>query len=165
VCVKCREEHEARDMRLRLFATTARISSLLLESAALATEVQQLRDQLQAVGVEREEPQRRWRPEVVAFADAMERELRANDHKGGWRDDHHDDLMSRLSDELLELQQALDLSRGKSAAYYPNNPNGPTWQSVVLSEAADVANFAMMIADVCEALHYREHGPDKEPRG
>jgi hypothetical protein len=54
VCVKCREEHEARDMRLRLFATTARISSLLLESAALATEVQQLRDQLQAVGLERD---------------------------------------------------------------------------------------------------------------
>jgi NTP pyrophosphatase (non-canonical NTP hydrolase) len=94
----------------------------------------------------------RWRPEVVAFADAMERQLRANDHKGGWRDEHHDDLLARLREETEELAGVLDLGQGNSAHFYPNDPNGPKWSDEVRREAADVANFAMMIADVCDAL-------------
>lgn len=73
-----------------------------------------------------------WRPEVRAFADLMEAKLRENDHKPGWKRDHPADLMDRLKEELAELHDALfagDLE-------------------LIGPEAADVANFAMMIADV-----------------
>jgi hypothetical protein len=95
----------------------------------------------------------RWRRAVVAFADAMERELRANAHKGGWRECHHDALLARLVEETNELETALHaIGSGGAARLFPNDPNGPKWHNLVLSEAADVANFAMMIADVCDAL-------------
>ena len=94
----------------------------------------------------------RWRPEVAAFADAMEAQLRANDHKGGWHDDHHDDLLDRLREETKELADVLDLSGGKAGRFFPSDPQGPTWSAEVLREAADVANFAMMIADNAERL-------------
>lgn len=66
--------------------------------------------------------------EVKAFAVAMEAKLRANDHKGGWKQSPVTYLFSRLEEEVAELKKAV--------------VNGGT-----LGEAADVANFAMMIAD------------------
>jgi NTP pyrophosphatase (non-canonical NTP hydrolase) len=65
---------------------------------------------------------------------------------------HHDDLLARLKEETAELANVLDLGHGKYARFYPNDPTGPKWSDEVRSEAADVANFAMMIADVCDAL-------------
>lgn len=44
----------------------------------------------------------RWRPEVIAFADLMEAQLRANDHKPGWKDDLACDLLPRLREETDE---------------------------------------------------------------
>jgi hypothetical protein len=76
------------------------------------------------------------RPEVLAFAVAMETRLRANDHKGGWGSCSAAHLLSRVADEFKELKRAVgDLNGGD-----------------ILHEAADVANFAMMVADVCGAL-------------
>ncbi len=79
------------------------------------------------------------RAEVIAFADAMEERLRANDHKGGWRDCELGWLSQRLLEEWRELDGAL----------WPEETRDPV---EVIHEAADVANFAMMIADVCGAL-------------
>lgn len=84
-----------------------------------------------------------WRPEVVAFANLMEAQLRANDHKGGWRNDRAADLHSRLLEEAEELFDALNWRSAFLGAADPER---------IGSEAADVANFAMMIADVCGAL-------------
>lgn len=95
----------------------------------------------------------RWRPEVQAFADLMEQQLRANDHKPGWKgEDAISDLFPRLIEEAEELQEALQqwavrVGWGESALYLPQNV------ARVGREAADVANFAMMIADVCGAPH------------
>lgn len=71
------------------------------------------------------------RPEVVAFALAMETKLRENDHKRHWRFLDRRTLSRRLTEEREELRQAFN--RGDPAE--------------VLREAADVANFAMMLAD------------------
>jgi hypothetical protein len=68
------------------------------------------------------------RPEVLWFAMQMEAQLRANDHKPGWKEDSIGALMERLFEEAHELDQSL-------------NP------IQTIKEAADVANFAMMIAD------------------
>lgn len=81
------------------------------------------------------------RPEVLAFAHLMERQLRANDHKPGWKGHAPHDLAVRMFQEATEATWAIaDWKDG----------TGDT-QSVG-TEAADVANFAMMIADVCGAL-------------
>ena len=82
------------------------------------------------------------RPEVRIFAEAMERRLRANDHKGGWKHETvYAYLLPRLLEELGELAMLL------SDAYL-QTPKSER----ILQEAADVANFAMMIADVTGAL-------------
>jgi NTP pyrophosphatase (non-canonical NTP hydrolase) len=74
----------------------------------------------------------RWRPEVVAFADAMEAKLRENDHKRPWYCLDMRTLSRRLTQEREELRRAVEV--GDPAE--------------VLREAADVANFCMMTADM-----------------
>ena len=73
------------------------------------------------------------RPEVRRFAQCMETQLRANDHKGGWHDDGWEALLRRLREETKELARELRRNRLRIED--------------VVNEAADVANFAMMIAD------------------
>lgn len=91
------------------------------------------------------------RPEVAAFALAMEERLRANDHKGGWDRDHPYALHDRLLDEAKEL-------RGEIRESWVTLGKNPSDEAVAVAtrrihhEAADVANFAMMVADRCFAL-------------
>lgn len=68
---------------------------------------------------------------VQTFGCHMIAKLDANAHKGHWSTVTVDYLLNRLRQEVEELADALD--RG-----LPNH---------IVSEAADVANFAMMIAD------------------
>jgi hypothetical protein len=74
------------------------------------------------------------RGEVLLFALAMERKLRQNDHKGGWKNEWSPRLLERLWEEHVELYAAIETGGD------------------ILGEAADIANFAMMIADVEGAL-------------
>lgn len=84
------------------------------------------------------------RPEVAAFALAMERKLAANDAKKGkrgWKDHNPHDLLRRVSEEAVEVLHALkdrDLGCGDDVA--------------ILNECADVANMAMMVADAAGVL-------------
>ena len=68
---------------------------------------------------------------VEAFARLMRDKLRANKHKAHWSACSDSWLMSRLWDEHAELLGAI--ARGTD--------------DEIISECADVANFAMMIAD------------------
>ncbi len=79
----------------------------------------------------------RLRPELDAFADLMEKVLRRNDHKGHWCACTTSYLFSRLVEEVGELGRSIDEERAKDR---------------IRKEAADVANFAMMIADVVGGL-------------
>lgn len=82
-------------------------------------------------------------PVVDAFARAMMGKLHKNHHKGDraqWRDDMPSDLITRAQEELDELRAEV----GKGG-----------WgigRSMILAEAADVANMAMMTADSCGAI-------------
>ena len=95
------------------------------------------------------------RPSVVAFAIEMERELRANARKGNraaWRREFPADLIAHLSEELDELD---------TAAWELRRPGMrldaiPARLAAVRSEAADVGNMAMMVADACGALDVPE---------
>lgn len=73
---------------------------------------------------------------VIDFAGVMEKKLSENRHKGdveGWRELKVGKLLAAFDDEVLELREAI-LKRER-------------WDKVE-REAADVANFIMMVADV-----------------
>jgi len=126
------------------------------------------------------------RQEVFVFAQAMEKELLENDHKGGWKKCDPQWLLSRMCDELVELLDCFDVertnapdrigpreafliaqdhlraaagilrkhtgthnTRGLARALAPDEARHSRSTDGVLSEAADVANFAMILADVC----------------
>lgn len=84
------------------------------------------------------------RPEVQAFAEAMELKLRQNDHKGGWKDMSPAKLFIRAAEELKEADEVVSL--------YLFDGRKTTPAAVVLDELVDVANFLMMTADVCGAI-------------
>lgn len=86
------------------------------------------------------------RPVVAWFSGVMEERLRANDHKGGWSHCSQRFLLARIFEEVFELEAAIE--------------NGAI-PADIESEAADVANFAMMLADVCGGDGRRTH--DKTP--
>lgn len=89
------------------------------------------------------------RPEVQRFALLMEEQLRKNDHKGGWQHELAADLFTRIKDETEELGDALRRGPGTP------NPFGPYDKPArkrIGHEAADVANFCMMVADVVGAI-------------
>lgn len=77
------------------------------------------------------------RPEVRQFAQAMEAQLQKNEHKGGWRG-------SKKTFLLNELEKNLVCLTGK--ALYGGE------KTDVICRAVNVANFAMMISDVCGTL-------------
>jgi NTP pyrophosphatase (non-canonical NTP hydrolase) len=88
------------------------------------------------------------RPELLAFAQRMERVLRANDHKGGWRLMSVEALFNRAVEELDELQRAMKFSRDPAK---------------IAHEAIDVANFMLMIADNAPRIpQFRRPTPNTE---
>jgi NTP pyrophosphatase (non-canonical NTP hydrolase) len=75
-------------------------------------------------------------PCVDKFAAAMKEQLIKNEEKGGWKDCANNYFFARLFDEIGELRDALRAARG-----------GARERKEILHEAADVANFIMMIVD------------------
>ncbi|MCM3141688.1 hypothetical protein [Brevibacillus sp. MER 51] len=73
------------------------------------------------------------REQVRWFAGQMEAKLQENDHKGGWEKCQFPFLYRRLIEEVQELRVTYD-DQSKSL-------------EDMIRESADVANFAMMIAD------------------
>ena len=72
------------------------------------------------------------RPEVMTFTKDMEAKLRVNDHKDGWADIGLTKLFVLLNGETEELEEALQDNDARN----------------IIDECADVANYAMMIADI-----------------
>jgi hypothetical protein len=85
------------------------------------------------------------RAEVLWFAQEMEGKLRANDHKGHWDGCRFDYLSRRLAEESEELNKAILASSGQITLTRAEADR-------IIHEAADVANFAMMIADNAKRL-------------
>lgn len=95
------------------------------------------------------------RPVVAAFAQTMEQKLCDNDHKGGWHDDGEQALLKRLREETDELEAALRRGPGTGVPFGERSAKAV---ANIGREAADVANFAMMLADVCGAIAARAGG-------
>lgn len=85
------------------------------------------------------------RPEVLRYAVLMERELRANDHKPGWKNNKPADLMERVEEEFVEFREVMQ--------DFPLNPHSEfLMKDLVAEEASDVSNMIMMILDVMNVL-------------
>jgi hypothetical protein len=70
---------------------------------------------------------------VREFSYDMEKQLEANDHKGGWNDEDHHFLTAQLAKNLFDLNYELKkVDRDKHK---------------ITIRCANIANFAMMIAD------------------
>jgi hypothetical protein len=100
-------------------------STLTKEEQALLEDVRQVR-------------QAQYEPAVKNFGAAMIGKLVVNHDKGGWEACDMQYLFRRLQEEILELQHAV---------HHGADP------ARVLGEAADVANFAMMITENHKAEH------------
>jgi hypothetical protein len=88
------------------------------------------------------------RPVLMWFASQMERKLRENDHKGGWSACTMRYLLLRMKNESAELAGAIRRARQRAV-------NDDYWNvddvRTIIREAADVANFAMIVADNARA--------------
>lgn len=129
------------------------LTALLIERDALAVQVAALLDEKarSAIGA--------LRPEVIAFARAMQFKLDKNAKKKGWPEqDQHGDrgwkscppmfLECKLEEEVRELLEAL-LGSDIEA---------------IRCEAADVGNIAMMLADNAGALGTSDDTDEKNVR-
>lgn len=91
------------------------------------------------------------RLEVKKFADAMETELKENDHKKGWKNCTSGFLISKLDEETKELLEVVRAYKNINNEELLHD-DMTELKARILSEAADVGNIAMMIADICGAL-------------
>ncbi|MEW9578589.1 hypothetical protein U9K47_25090 [Bacillus toyonensis] len=88
------------------------------------------------------------------FAEHMESKLSENDHKGGWEEDTADDLLEKLKAELVELKGELEPDLVPSSV--------PVWSANIIRECADIANYAMMIADITNRYVYPYKPPNSK---
>lgn len=87
--------------------------------------------------------------ELRAFTDAMQYKLHVNRQKGKWEGAKLEDLFELLIREVGELKAEIN----------DPNPN----QIAIQFEAADIANFALMIANVATRISTGELNPDGSP--
>ncbi|MEK4149042.1 hypothetical protein NST02_18425 [Robertmurraya sp. FSL W8-0741] len=83
--------------------------------------------------VQQMEPNPKPRKVVSEFAHDMDKQLKVNDHKGGWNDEEHHFLSAQLAKNMFALNHELKkLNKDKHE---------------ITIRCANIANFAMMIAD------------------
>lgn len=83
--------------------------------------------------VQQMDPCPKPRKAVMQFAHDMERQLLVNEHKDGWRNEHHEFLVNEMKKNLTKLIANL-LNEDKD-------------KYEITKRCVNIANFAMMIAD------------------
>jgi predicted house-cleaning noncanonical NTP pyrophosphatase (MazG superfamily) len=96
------------------------------------------------------------RDEVKKFAEKMEKVLKENDYKGGWKDSSDDYLQEKLLEEVAEYFQACECSPlqvisnfADSLILAGNEVDALKNHNMVnkKKELADIANICMMLHD------------------
>lgn len=83
----------------------------------------------------------------------MEAKLLENEHKGDWKHEPFTFLLNRMEEELQELRDAV-MESLMEAIERANGEFTDEERTRIIREAADVANFAMMIADNTGGLEW-----------
>ncbi len=97
------------------------------------------------------------RPTLVEFTVMVEARLALNDFKGGWEECNTYDMMTKLFEEVRELDRAVHFIGtvpGEEGLNFSERTQRR--QELVAAEAEDVAAVAMMVADRGGIL--RKHG-------
>ena len=79
------------------------------------------------------------RPSLLRFAIEMEKQLKRNDHKGGWSDMEDQVLLRYLSQKVQEVE---DIVQYESSSFLTEKDI-----KIIIKKCADIGNYAMMIAD------------------
>jgi hypothetical protein len=90
------------------------------------------------------------RPEVMAFAEEMERKLRKNDTKRTWTLCPADYLAQQLVREACELLASMKFDKKSMEKFFRqaiDSLDAHDYSSDPKPEAVDVSNFSMMIFD------------------
>lgn len=101
------------------------------------------------------------RPELMSFSQAMEKRLKEFDEpKGedGWKTAYTGPLLDRLAAKIADLRRDVLHLDTVQARKVPRQ-NASEARAELLSSACDVANYAMLVADVCGALPLAEPNP------
>ncbi|MNU34876.1 hypothetical protein D3C71_234620 [compost metagenome] len=85
------------------------------------------------------------RPEVQWFAEQMELMLQANEHKGGWSSESSEFLLMECERNFDMLDVAV--SNHTRASHTDSKELRKEWMAAIMRRSANVANFAMMVAD------------------
>jgi hypothetical protein len=97
------------------------------------------------------------RPSVAWFAQRMEAKLAKNDFKDGWINCSASELYEMLQHECKELEEKYRARQIETARdselHLPHFKD--TSNDSLIDECADIANFAMMIADLFGMQHGR----------
>ena len=144
VCVNCGKllDIEQSDERLRAALEDIRDHAVRIGLATVHLKAEQaLYTTTEPTGAQRIT----LRPEVQWFAQQMEAKLRENDHKGGWGNESLLWLYTRMIEEAEEVKAEIKAAFDREIDY-----------NKIIREAADVANFAMMIADNARRINAPE---------
>jgi len=138
-------ELEAQNAALR--EALEEVNSILPDKRYFSRDITSIKEKVNRALSSPSQPSRyrEIRPEVQWFAGEMEKQLKANDHKGGWKECELDWLFDRLIEETHEIRHELH-----------KQWNGPLKRATlqqIIKESSDVANFAMMIADIALAAY------------
>ncbi|MGE6504369.1 hypothetical protein ACQKF0_29490 [Bacillus wiedmannii] len=91
------------------------------------------------------------RNEVSWFAEHMESKLQENEHKTGWTDCTVDFLSSQIQKNLNELNSKFEELPANYSVFSAN----------VIRQCSDIANYAMMIADISNKYVCNYDPPNK----
>lgn len=91
------------------------------------------------------------RSEVKWFAEHMESKLQENEHKTGWADCTVDFLSSQIRKNLNELDSMFQELPSNYSVFSAN----------VIRQCSDMANYAMMIADISDKYICKYDPPNK----
>lgn len=91
------------------------------------------------------------RSEVKWFAEHMESKLQENEHKTGWTDCTVDFLSSQIRKNLNELDSMFQELPSNYSVFSAN----------VIRQCSDMANYAMMIADISNKYICKYDPPNK----
>lgn len=91
------------------------------------------------------------RSEVKWFAEHMESKLQENEHKTGWEDSTVDFLSVQMQRNLKELNEMFEELPSNYSVFSAN----------VIRQCSDIANYAMMIADISNKYVCKYDPPNK----
>ncbi len=103
------------------------------------------------------------RDSVKSFSMLMEAVLRDNDHKGGWLECSPLWLLAKLNEEVGELGRAIAIEyhpSGRKLLDYPDTNGGHGMTNNLVRECVDIANVAMMLADVFAETAVSQEDPE-----